>query len=454
MSLSERAALPARLLDALSVLFLLAAAAAPGLALTARTGAWLPLLGTSAALGALRHLLYPRPSLLSRLAGLCGDLADPLERRAALVALGSRLAILVVGGTVVAALDYPPQPDRYRVSRTAVLNLPARFDAGGYVAVARHGYTHLADAAERRRRIVFFPAFPIAMRLAGEMLMAPGRVLAAPRWLDNDDTRATWGGVLVALLCFTRASALLVRLAGVRLAGNRAIGLRAAVLMAAWPFAVPFSAPYAEPLFLLCVVSAVLALHDGRVWHAGLWGLLAGLTLPNGWALSFGLGVALIPQFVGARRAGAPPRALSPDARHQSWTVLIAAAAAAIGTLGFSVWAWRVTGDPLAWSNAISIAGLDAASPPALLGALGMLALTPLVARTAGIDLAMFSLAFLAAAIVTSPASMGRSTAVLFPVFLTVATRLSPRQSMVAAGAFAIYQAWLAAAFFRWMPVP
>jgi hypothetical protein len=63
---------------------------------------------------------------------------------------------------------------------------------------------------------------------------------------------------------------------------------------------------------------------------------------------------------------------------------------------------------------------LDAASPAALLAALGMLALTPLVANTAGIDLAMFSLAFLVTAIVTSPASIGRSTAVLFPVFLTL----------------------------------
>src|SRR4029077_17995170 len=56
-------------------------------------------------------------------------------------------------------------------------------------------------------------------------------------------------------------------------------------LLAAYPFALFYSAYYTESLYLLGVAGAFLHFTRRQYWIAALWGLLVGLTRPNGFFL-------------------------------------------------------------------------------------------------------------------------------------------------------------------------
>ena len=68
----------------------------------------------------------------------------------------------------------------------------------------------------------------------------------------------------------------------------------AVALLAAYPFAVFFSAPYTESLFLLGAVAAIYHFRRGELVPAAAWGLLVGLTRPNGCFLSVVLALLIV----------------------------------------------------------------------------------------------------------------------------------------------------------------
>ena len=70
--------------------------------------------------------------------------------------------------------------------------------------------------------------------------------------------RVFWAGVVISVIAFAWASDYLVRLARETIGEDRASA--AVALMAAYPFAVFFSAPYTESLFVLGAVGGVLSL--------------------------------------------------------------------------------------------------------------------------------------------------------------------------------------------------
>ena len=61
------------------------------------------------------------------------------------------------------------------------------------------------------------------------------------------------------------------------------------LLAACYPFALFYGAFYTESFFLLGAVGAMRELHAGRPAAAGAFGLLAGLTRPNGFLLAIPL---------------------------------------------------------------------------------------------------------------------------------------------------------------------
>ena len=63
------------------------------------------------------------------------------------------------------------------------------------------------------------------------------------------------------------------------------------LLLAAYPFAAFFNAPYTEGLFLLGSVGAFYHFHQRRWLMASLFGLLVGFSRPNGCLVSVPLGL-------------------------------------------------------------------------------------------------------------------------------------------------------------------
>lgn len=455
----------ARVLDAAAVVSLLCAET-----FGATVWRWLgfrwtvsPLYAVALLLLAARHLTWPSPSLPSRLASASAAAwRDAWTRRIGSLALATRATVLAVGFAGALLVGQAKSPDNFRTSHNAWLNLPARFDAGWYLGIARSGYEWLPELAHRQQNIVFFPGFPVAMRIAGDLVTLPARLVGNPTLFGNGNTRVLWGGALVAMLAFTLALVRLHRLASAEALAPDA-AFRATLLLACAPFAYFFSAPYSEGLFLLAVVSTFAAWKDGRLPQAAAWGLLAGFTRSNGWTLSAALAVDLLV------RAGQRP----------AWLPRLAAAAMpGVAAVLYSAYIYTLSGHPLTWMTAQTAWGRQVAPLGFVTARYGhiqhvgfgaYLATDPGDAVTVvcvllmlGLSIVMlwrrqwmeaaFTLAYLVPGTVIDIPSLGRMTAVLFPGYVTLATLLTRRLTWAVAAAFGALQLLFAFRFFGWMP--
>ena len=108
-------------------------------------------------------------------------------------------------------------------------------------------------------------------------------------------------------------------------------------LLASYPFAIYFSAPYTEGPFLLASCSVFLAMHERRFGSAAFWGLVAGLIRPNGWLLA-------IPIVVLAFDRQAWPTTVRERLRR-----VMPVAAPVAGVLLFTLYLYIEFGDGLVW---------------------------------------------------------------------------------------------------------
>jgi hypothetical protein len=215
--------------------------------------------------GALRWLsgsLTARALLASRLlvvlAGACAALTESAGRLWGPTTIGLGSVGNVLGASVV------------------------RFDAGWYLAIARHGY---APAGTGSR--AFWPLYPELIRVVG--------------YVVGSDVIA---GVAISLISFAAALVLLHRLAALEL-GQRAAD--ATVLLLAFaPLSFFFSAVYTESLFLLLSVGAIYAARRERWFIACALAGLATVTRTTGIALIVPLALMLRPWRVVAWRRIAP----------------------------------------------------------------------------------------------------------------------------------------------------
>ena len=100
----------------------------------------------------------------------------------------------------------------------------------------------------------------------------------------------------------------LYRLAQAKLGDDWASAVVA--LLATLTFRVFYSTAYTESLFLLTIVGACYHFERDELWQAGVWGLAAGLTRPNGCVLSVVLALMARPAALGgwvAFRCGRRP---------------------------------------------------------------------------------------------------------------------------------------------------
>ena len=189
------------------------------------------------------------------------------------VAWTTRLGVLLVA--VFAALSLGPAsgglarenelkfdaPELTHALAEPVLSPLARWDAVWYLRIADSGYTGSEP------RAAFFPLYPLLIRaLAAPAGGSPAALLAA--------------AYLVALAAFVAALALLYRLVELEL--GRRLAQPTLLLLALFPAAVFFGAPYSESVFLLCAVGAFYAARTGRFAWAGAAALGAATTRSAG----------------------------------------------------------------------------------------------------------------------------------------------------------------------------
>jgi mannosyltransferase PIG-V len=427
-------------------------------------------LAAAVVLAAVRHAIVPRPAIVQdlprRIRAAWGTPASAIAR---LAFLGTRPTILLIGYFAVVTLGYsnngrPP----LRFTDNEFLNLQGKWDTAWYMSVVTDGYRYKTHDVNEQQNIVFFPALPIAVRVIGRFFGG-----SAPAFL--------WGGTIIVLAAFFWSLIYVYRLAREFIADEEAA--RWAVwVTATYPFAVYFSALYTESFFLLGAAGAIYHFRRRELIKAALWGLLVGLTRPNGAFLSIPLGLMAIapwlPRWVKGGYDGVDDRL--PSSRHAGSTFvsLVAAAAPGVGVLIYSAFIWQLTGDPLAWAEghaawgrqyngllplAVKYYGYMAESGPYIftkvlpfdtlngLGALFVIFTAFPVWRRYGLPYAVFILINILPPLAAGGFfSTGRFSAVLFPAFLWFASVVPPRHRPAWTGSFMAVQALNAALFYTW----
>ena len=410
---------------------------------------------------AVRHACRPRPSLLAWLRALVPRTIPAVWRAVTPIWAASRFGVLAIGFFAVLLIGNPEMRGAPRISSGALANLPARWDAFWYLDIAVNGYRWVDNPLEMQN-VAFFPAFPWTMRAGGLLLGAYSPGIRPP----DAHRRMMWGGWLVALVTFWAALVCVYRWAETR-AGPHA-ATTTVTLLAAYPFAVFFSAPYSEPLYLLSVAAACLHVERGAWGRGAAWGFLAALVRPTGVLLIVPLAwIAL------ERQRWRPP----PVRAAMAMGLALAAPAAAL--LLHSLTIYQLTGRLFAWSDVQAAWGRNyqlttwlgtdlarmaehgvleyvEASPVVVLnGGAAFMALLLLwtVARRAGVAYALFVIVNLAPAIASGGLmSVGRFTSTLFPLFFALATLVPERHVTTVIVAFSLLQGLLATLFFTWRP--
>jgi hypothetical protein len=256
-------------------------------------------------------------------------------RAAVRIGLSSRMAVLLVA--IFAALSFGPasgglarenagkfdDPALTHAIADPVLAPLARWDSVWYLTIADSGYEGSTA------RAAFFPLYPLLVRGVGTVFGGSHAALLIAAFL-------------VSLAAFLAALALLHRLAELEL--GRRLARPTLLLVAVFPAAVYFGAPYSESLFLLLAVAAFYAARTGHWAWAGACAGLASATRSAGLLLLIPL--VMIWWGTRPRRAGAA-----------GWLLLAPA-----GIAAYALWLGVAEGDAFrfldvqeAWSRHLAV---------------------------------------------------------------------------------------------------
>jgi hypothetical protein len=242
----------------------------------------------------------------------------------------------------------------------------------------------------------------------------------------------------------------------------------AIVMLAAYPFAVFYSAAYTEGLFLLCMIAACHHFERDELRAAALWGLAAGLTRPNGCLLSVVLALM------------AMRHVRTATWRIMVWRMIVAAMPGA-GMLIFSAYIYDLTGHPLQWAAQHGAWGREYRGLDLLLldrihyvqangaynymttltvdminvaaGIFALATVWPVWRRFGAAYAALVLINVLVPMLAGGTLSLGRITSVLFPSFLWLGAAIPASHRPAWIVAFAMLQAVFAVAFFTWRPL-
>ena len=414
----------------------------------------------AAVVGGVRHALHRRPSLPYVVWRMRPRSVPAAWSATAFIWGASRISVILAGYFGVLLIGFRDPPPTFRVADNVLLNLPARWDAGWYLDIAVNGY-RWHRVPYKQQNIAFFPAFPMAMRASGALLGAwkPGiRPILRNRLV-------LVGGWLFALAAFWYALVYVYRWSETR--AGPVVARATVTLLAVYPFAVFFSAPYTEGLYLLAAAGAFFHFEREEWIRAALWGVLCGMVRPNGALLAIPLALLAARTW----RLDALRRFLP-----GLWVAVLAPMA---GLLAYSLYIRQLTGRLFAWSDVQAAWGRtyevttwvgveltrmsehgiidypENAPVPVLNGMAAVMALLLLwrVGRAAGMSYVVFILVNLVPAVVSGGLmSVGRFTSTLFPLFFALALTVPERHLTGWVVAFSVLQGLFAVLFFTWRP--
>jgi hypothetical protein len=417
----------------------------------------------------VRHVLCPAPTAWSRFNALRERvMTRPYVGDAIRAFIATRPAVFVVALFSVLTIGLSAKPG-FVLSREPLYNLPARFDAGWYGEIALDGYTW-DHTFQRQRNIAFFPALPMLMRPVGVLFGMNDRTVPRERRM----LRALWAGTVLSLAAFLWALYYVARLAADLVGAEHAD--TATLLMSAYPFALFYNVPYTESLFLLGAAGACYCFLRGRWIASSCFGLLVGLTRPNGCFVSIPLGIIALQQIVPGWSRNSDPGSRIPDPRFAVGRIAVAAMPG-IGMLLFTAYLYSLTGVWFAWARSheawgrtyhglgpfmtafgwlrdepfLQVVGNIPFNTLNALGLIFALALTYPVFRRVGPAWGVFVLANVVPPLFAGGVlSMGRLSATLFPLFLALAAMVPRRNVAAWIAAFAVGQGLCATLFFTW----
>jgi hypothetical protein len=411
----------------------------------------LPLLAWCIGFVVVRHIAAPQQPLYREFPQrLAAWSRLPAIRAVATAVLGTRFVMLLVGYLAVFMVGFADGRAPLRHFNNELLNLPVRWDAGWYLAIVTDGYKYAPADPTVQQNVVFFPAYPMLIRVVG-------------RLFGGDMIGYVAAGMFISIASFFGALVYLYAFARDRYGDDVANGT--IWLLAAYPFAIFFGALYTESLFLLGTVGALYHFSRQQFGRAACWGLLVGLTRLNGALLAAPL--ALIAMGFSTPRA--------------KMAALAAAAAPGIGLMIYALFIWRLTGNPfvlasghMAWgrtytglgtlvaqqystlanaglSGYVGAPGYDAFNA---IGALFAVAAVWPVARRLGLAYGLFMVINILPALANGGLlSAGRLSSVLFPAFIWLAITVPSSHRAAWIASFAAMQAFGAALFYTWRPL-
>ncbi|MFN7982891.1 MAG: mannosyltransferase family protein [Vicinamibacterales bacterium] len=437
------------------------------------TSPWRVLAVALVALG-IRHALFRQPAIHQSFpTGLRRALSTASARASLIAVLGTRPAILFVAFFALQAFGYFHEQPPVRFSEDEVINLQGRWDASWYMDIATQGYRFHADDPTAQQNVVFFPAFPMALRMVGRLF---GGSVAAH----------LFGGTALNIVIFFFALVYLYRLTR-DLVGDEGSAASAAMLTATYPFAFFFSAIYTESTFLLCAVAVFYHARRGEFAKSSVWGLIVGLTRPNGCFLSIPLllvtAAPWLPRWLHAPwgsvdRSSGSEVSPAPRTLGRLAAAFATAAAPGIGVLLYCAFVWQLTGNPIAWAEGQGAWGRQYVGLWSLvktwygffqesgvyvvthvlpfdtlngLGALFVLGWAIPVWRRLGLPYMIVILVNMLPPLAAGGfLSAGRLSSVMFPVFICMAAVIPARQRPAWSSTFMAIQALNTAFFYTW----
>ncbi len=240
-----------------------------------------------------------------------------------LLALALRVATALVAFFINATFPLE-RPEQFTVLADTHLfwDTFARNDSGWYYGIASRGYQWVAEG---RNNLAFFPAYPLLMGLVG-------------RLFGGTQADVYFGGVVVSWLASMGVIGLVYATARLDLERERA--WHAALLTCVFPFAFFFGVVYSEALFVCALAGAIFGLRTRRWLLGAACGALMTATRVNG--------VMAVPALMWLAWVAAAPTAAGRS------RAVLAGLATSLGCAAYSVYNWRIAGDPFEWYHAIT----------------------------------------------------------------------------------------------------